>query len=320
MVDLRSQLVEVFNDTQRFFSEDARLAAAVKYGRDHTVLYEAEDYPKLPVLGTIESLWMIADNPDGSLSAQGAAAEAIARIEAGEDNDPVVHMQQVRVTKHKTFEAAIALHKEFPDKKIAVLNFASATRPGGGVKTGSRAQEESLCRCSTLFPTLDRRWLWQKYYDVNRAAHDVRHTDACIYSPGIVICKTDEQIPVRMKPEDFVTVDVISSAAPNLRDKPSNGHNTETGKAIQMPETALFELHLKRAKHIMHIAAANKVDILVLGAFGCGAFANDPKVVAKAYYAALASYRARFDVIEFAIYCRDHETENYDAFNGMPWC
>ena len=90
MVDLRSQLVEVFNDTQRFFSEDARLAAAVKYGRDHTVLYEAEDYPKLPVLGTIESLWMIADNPDGSLSAQGAAAEAIARIEAGEDNDPVV--------------------------------------------------------------------------------------------------------------------------------------------------------------------------------------------------------------------------------------
>jgi uncharacterized protein (TIGR02452 family) len=252
------------------------------------------------------------------LSAQGAAAEAIARIEAGEDNDPVVHMQEVRVTKHKTFEAAIALHKEFPDKKIAVLNFASATRPGGGVKTGSKAQEESLCRCSTLFPTLDRRWLWQKYYDVNRAAHDVRHTDACIYSPCIVICKTDEQIPVRMKPEDFVTVDVISCAAPNLRDKPSNGHNTETGKAIQMPETALFELHLKRAKHIMHVAAANKVDILVLGAFGCGAFANDPKVVAKAYYGALASYRARFDVIEFAIYCRDHETENYDAFNGMP--
>ena len=320
MVDLRSQLVEVFNDTQRFYTEDTRLAAAVKYGRDHIVLYEAEDYPKLPVLGTIDSLWKIADNPDGSLSAQGAAAQAIARIEAGEENDPVVHMQEVRVTKHKTFEAAIALHKEFPDKKIAVLNFASATRPGGGVKTGSKAQEESLCRCSTLFPTLDRRWLWQKYYDVNRAAHDVRHTDACIYSPGVVICKTDEQIPVRMKPEDFVTVDVISCAAPNLRDKPSNGHNTETGKAIQMPETALFELHLKRAKHIMHVAAANKVDILVLGAFGCGAFANDPKVVAKAYYAALASYRARFDVIEFAIYCRDHETENYDAFNGMPWC
>ena len=319
MADLRSQLVEVFNDTQRFYTEDATLAAAVKYGRDHTVLYEAEDYPKLPVLGIDEALWKIADNPDGSFSAQGAAAEAIARIEAGEDDVPVDRIQEVRVTKHKTFEAAIALHKEFPGKKIAVLNFASATRPGGGVKTGSRAQEESLCRCSTLFPTLDRRWLWQKYYDVNRAAHDVRHTDACIYSPGVVICKTDEDIPARMKPEDFVTVDVISCAAPNLRDKPSNGHNTETGTAIQMPEMALFELHLKRAKHIMHVAAANKVDILVLGAFGCGAFANDPKVVAKAYCAALVNFRARFDVIEFAIYCRDYETENYDAFKSVPW-
>lgn len=319
MPDLRSRLVEVFNVTQRFYTEDATLAAAVKYGRDHTVLYGAADYPKLPVLGTVESLWKIADNPDGSLSAQGAAAEAIARIEAGEDNDSVDRIQEVRVTKHKTFEAAIALHKEFPDKKIAVLNFASATRPGGGVKTGSRAQEESLCRCSTLFPTLDRHWLWQAYYDVNRAAHDVRHTDACIYSPGVVICKTDEDIPARMKSEAFVTVDVISCAAPNLRNKPSNGHNTETGTAIQMTEMALFELHLKRAKHIMHVAAANRVDILVLGAFGCGAFANDPKVVAKAYYAALANYRARFDVIEFAIYCRDYETENYDAFNAVPW-
>ena len=319
MADIRSQLIEVFEDTQRFYTEDAGLAAAVKDSRDHTKLYENEDYPPLPVLGTIESLVRIADDPNGSLSAQGAAAEAIARIKAGVPNDPVDHMQEVRVTKHKTFEAAMALHKEFPDKKIAVLNFASATRPGGGVKTGSSAQEESLCRCSTLYPTLDRRWLWQKYYDANRAAHDVRHTDACIYSPGIVICKTDDPFPVRMRPEDFVVVDVISCAAPNLRNEPSNWHNSETGKAIRMPEVELFQLHLKRAKHIMHVAAANRVNILVLGAFGCGAFENDPEVVAKAYHAALASSRARFDVIEFAIYCRQHETVNYNAFKSIPW-
>lgn len=319
MPDMRSQLIGVFEDTQRFYSEDAQLAASVKKSRAATVLYEADDYPTLPVLGTVEGLRRIADDPNGSLSAQSAAAEAIARIEAGEPNDPVDHMQHVRVTKHKTFEAAMALHKEFPDKKIAVLNFASATRPGGGVKTGSRAQEESLCRCSTLFPTLDRRWLWEKYYDVNRAAHDVRHTDACIYSPEIIICKTDDSVPMRMKPEDFVTVDVISCAAPNLRDKPSNWHNSESGQAIHMPEKDLFSLHVRRARHIMHIAAANQVDILVLGAFGCGAFANDPKVVAKAYHAALAEYRARFDMIEFAVYCRPLETSNFDAFNDIPW-
>ena len=143
--------------------------------------------------------------------------------------------------------------------------------------------------------------------------------DACLYSPGIVICKTDDRIPARLKPEDFVVVDVISCAAPNLRNEPSNWHNSETGKAIRMPEIELFNLHLMRGRHIMHIAAANKVDILVLGAFGCGAFMNDPEIVAKVYHAALASYRARFDVIEFAIYCRDHETDNYDAFISKPW-
>lgn len=64
------------------------------------------------------------------------------------------------VTKSKTFEAAMRLRKERPDAKIAVLNFASATNPGGGVKSGSSAQEESLCRCSTLYPTLNQRKLW----------------------------------------------------------------------------------------------------------------------------------------------------------------
>ena len=123
---------------------------------------------------------------------------------------------------------------------------------------------------------------WQKYYDVNRAAHDV-----------------------------------ISCAAPNLRNEPANWHNPETGKPVRMDVSQLFEIHLRRAQHIFHVASANRVDILILGAFGCGAFANDPSVVAQAYRQAIVPYRARFDVIEFAIYCRDYETENYDAFYDM---
>lgn len=64
----------------------------------------------------------------------------------------------------------------------------------------------------------------------------------------------------------------------------------------------------------MTVAAANQTDMLVLGAFGCGAFANDPHVVAKAMFDALKEFGGCFDLVEFAIYCRSYETENYDAF------
>ena len=280
MTDRKQQLMEVFEDTQRFSTEDLVLKAAVKHSRDNTRLYEADEYADFPV-----------DNASRS--------------------------GKRRVTKHKTFEAAIELRKEFPDAKIAVLNFASATTPGGGVKNGSSAQEESLCRCSTLYATLNTKQMWQGYYDVNRAMHDVLHTDACIYSPDIVICKTDESIPKRMKADDFITVDVISCAAPNLRNEPANIHNPETGKYVKIEPEKLYNLHLSRAKHILHIVAANGADIIVLGAFGCGAFQNDPNTVAEAYRDALKEYAHRFDVIEFAIYCRDYETENYDAFKRI---
>lgn len=315
----KEQLKQVFEDTQQFYTENPILASAVDASRKNMKLYEADDYPDLPILGTVETLWAMADNPDGSLYAQGAAYAAMKAIEQGAPNDPVQHNQEIRLSKHRTFEAAMALHNEFPDKKIAVLNFASATRPGGGVKNGASAQEESLCRCSTLYPTIDRRWLWQKYYDVNRAAKNVLHTDACIYSPGVIICKTDESIPKRMPESDFVTVDVISCAAPNLRNIPANQHNPETGKPITVDRNQLYEIHLNRAYHIFHIAAANKVDILILGAFGCGAFANDPMVVAEAYRTAIIPYRARFDLIEFAIYSSGNKNENYDAFKRFFW-
>ncbi len=279
MNDRKQQLIEVFEDTQKYCSEDPTLKAAVKKCRDNTRLYGADEYPEL--------------------------TEAAAR--SGE----------VRVTKHKTFEAAMALRKEFSDKKIAVLNFASASRPGGGVTNGASAQEECLCRCSTLYTSLNTRSMWQGYYDVNRGMHDVLHTDACIYSPDVVICKTDESIPKRMKAEDHVTVDVISCAAPNLRNEPANRHNPETGKPMRIQPEKLYELHLSRAKHILHIAAANGAEVIVLGAFGCGAFQNDPNIVAKAYRDALKEYAKRFDVIEFAIYCRNFETENYDEFRKV---
>ena len=66
-------------------------------------------------------------------------------------------LNNVFITKSKTLEAALRQHKQNPSNKIAILNFASATNPGGGVVNGSSAQEESICRCTNLYPCLNTK-------------------------------------------------------------------------------------------------------------------------------------------------------------------
>ncbi len=272
------RLIEIFDDTRRFYTQNTRLADAVQEAKSRTKLYEADDF-------------------SGEPTAKGSEC-------------------RITVTGHKSFEAAMLIHAEHPEWKIAVLNFASAATPGGGVLNGSSAQEESLCRCSTLYPTLTQDWIWYQYYQKNRDCYDNLHTDACIYSPGIIICKTDDAYPERMEEKDWVTVDVISCAAPNLRRRPGNIHNPEYREPTIISPEQLYRLYLQRAKHILHVAAVNEADALVLGAFGCGAFRNDPQVVAKAYADALKVYKGYFRCIEFAVYCQPRETGNYDAFNS----
>ena len=67
-------------------------------------------------------------------------------------------------------------------------------------------------------------------------------------------------------------------------------------------------------RNILEVAAANDVDILVLGAFGCGAFCNPPEVVARVFRRITAEYRHCFETIEYAVYHTEREMANYQAF------
>ncbi|MBQ7504697.1 MAG: TIGR02452 family protein [Ruminococcus sp.] len=272
----KEQLIAVFEDTLYQIQNNSSLKNGTEKSIKKTKCYAPDEYPSLEKKQSAKS--------------------------------------EVTVTRHSTFEAARKLHERYPDKRIAVLNFASATNPGGGVKKGSSAQEEALCRCSTLYPTLNQRAMWDQFYSVNRAERNVLHTDACIYSPDVTVFKGEEPIPKTMSVREWFIVDIISCAAPNLRKEVSNAYNTESGNAVTIKPGELNQLHYKRAKHILSVAAANKADILVLGAFGCGAFANDPRIVADASFRALEEYIQYFDMVEFAIYCRNHELENFNAF------
>ena len=219
---------------------------------------------------------------------------------------PYTEKARVVVSRLRSFEAAARC----PGQKVAVLNFASSTSPGGGVETGASAQEECLCRVSTLYPCLKTRTAWEKFYAPHRAAHNPLHNDDIIYTKDVMVLK-DDDYNVLSSP---FRVDVITCAAPNLRESPSNRYNRNDGEAVHVGPEKLLELHVKRARKILSAAAANGAEVLILGAFGCGAFRNDPAVVAAAYQQALPQFLNHFKTIEFAVYCSPKDQRNYDAF------
>lgn len=197
----------------------------------------------------------------------------------------------IHVSRLRTFEAAA----RYPGKKVAVLNFASAANPGGGVTHGASAQEECLCRCSTLYNCLNTKKMWDAFYTPHRKNHNPLHNDDIIYTPGVTVIKDDDYNLL----EQAFAVDVITCAAPNLR---------------ECPYVPIQALHEQRARKILSIGAKEEADILILGAFGCGAFCNDPSIVAEAYKKVLPEYMHHFRTIEFAVYCRPGDELNYRAF------
>ena len=220
----------------------------------------------------------------------------------------------VVVSPKRTFEAAAAYARTM---RTCVLNFASATNPGGGVVKGSSAQEESLCRTSTLYFNLNVHEMWDGFYSPHRAAGDPLHNDDIIYTPRVVVFKSDTDHPTLLAERDWYEVDVISCAAPNLREKPSNGMNANDGDhRVDITPNELRSLHERRLARILDVASANGAAAVVLGAFGCGAFRNDPFVVSAAAAAVVPRYRQLFKAIEFAIYCRPDDMRNYTAFKN----
>ena len=263
------QLREVFEDTRAFIEETPALKHAEQYGIEHTVFIPENEYPIIPEQQ---------------------------KKRAGE----------IRISKYRTLQSARYLHREYPGQKIAVLNFASAVKPGGGVLTGARAQEESICRCSTLYEALNQKRMRELYYDVNAEKGDPLYTDACIYTPDVMVCKTDTELPERLSPEEFCRVDIVTCAAPRLLEGLCRDER-------ETPEE-LEKLYLRRIHHILHVMAAKDAEIVILGAFGCGVFHNNPALVASAFESVLGMYGPWFDLVEFAVFCNEGAMENYNVF------
>ncbi len=280
----REGRIEVFRDTISRCKSDSRLRQAVRDSiAGQRLILEGDDIPDLPK----ESAF-------------------------GEDVRCIV-------SRKRTFEAAQA----YIGQRICVLNFASATNPGGGVTRGSSAQEECLCRCSTLYPCISAEDVKTGFHYSHRSMlksgdMNVLYNSDCIYTPGIIVLKSDTSLPRLLPEAQWYSVDVITCAAPNLRPVPGDplNHGSDS-RAVRITESELIILHEKRASRILDIAMAHRAETVIMGAFGCGAFRNPPSAVAAGIRKAVDRHRRDFRNIEFAIYCPPGDNCNYEAFREV---
>jgi len=183
-----------------------------------------------------------------------------------------------------------------------VLNFASAKNPGGGFLGGAMAQEEALAASSGLYNTLLRHGT---YYRVNCDCGTMMYTDHAIYSPGVVFFR-DSDYKLLEKP---VTASVLTLPAVNMGQVILKGEDTGRAKTVM----------LNRMRLSLAIFAKQKNRNLILGAYGCGVFRNDPADVAKWWKILLEDegYGRFFYQIVFAILDRSKTQANISVFNRI---
>ena len=199
------------------------------------------------------------------------------------------HLTQVEVTSESTSGAGHRLVRGEGEARVFILNFASAKNPGGGFLGGARAQEEDLARASALYAC---QLTQPEYYAQNRACGTLLYTDHMIYSPDVPFFRDDAQ---RLLEEPYL-LSVLTAPAPNA------GEHRRRDDEPQAVEHALRT----RAAHVLRVARSLGHEVLVLGAWGCGVFRNEPAFVANVFAALLASdeLRGAFRRVVFAIFER----------------
>ena len=214
---------------------------------------------------------------------------------------------RIEVTPESTLTAARRLAEEEAAQPPLCLNFASAKHPGGGFLGGSQAQEESLARSSGLYASLNSQ---QEFYNFHRRAASPLYSDRLIYSPRTPVIRDDEG---ELLEQPYLVSFVTSPAV-----------NAGAVAANHVAHVPLIEPTMRRRlAGVLWVAAARGYQRLILGAWGCGVFRNDPALIARLFAEALGPggmFAGRFAHIVFAIFARSADDQNLAAFRERLAC
>jgi uncharacterized protein (TIGR02452 family) len=202
------------------------------------------------------------------------------------------------VSNATTLEAGRALVQKYDH--VVCLNFASAKNPGGGFLSGSQAQEESLARASGLYASLQTQ---PAFYEFHRSGTSSLYSDHTIFSPQVPIFRDDSgQILASGWKCSFITAAAVNAGAVR---------QNEPARAKE-----IVPCMERRTRMVLSVAILSGCQALVLGAWGCGVFKNEPAVVAGIFARVLseARFQGKLRHIEFAIYDPAADGSTVSAF------
>ncbi len=214
---------------------------------------------------------------------------------------PAADATTLNVSSGTTLEAGRALVEKYGS--VTCLNFASAKNPGGGFLSGSQAQEESLARASGLYSSLQTQ---PAFYEFHRSGTSCLYSDHAIFSPQVPVFRDDSgQLLSSPWKCSFITAAAVNAGAVR---------QNEPGRAKE-----IVPCMERRTRMVLSVAILSGCQTLVLGAWGCGVFKNEPAVVAGIFSRVLseAHFRGKLRHIEFAIYDPTSEGSTVSAFRNQ---
>ena len=160
-------------------------------------------------------------------------------------------------------QTASAIKSRSTKPNVAVLNMASALRPGGGFLEGANSQEEYLCARTTLYPSL-----WDSFYRLPEVSG--------IFTPDVLVFRDHLPEANELAKRDRYFVDVITAAMLRFSDARAEGCTCGVSYCDKHRD-----LVLRKMKAVLRIAQSKGTERLVLGAWGCGAYGNPVGQIAK---------------------------------------
>ena len=198
------------------------------------------------------------------------------------------------IVQHATTIQAIQELDRQGYSNVMALNFASAKNPGGGFLNGAQAQEESVARSSGLHNCQMAQF---DYYERHRNMKSCMYTDGMIYSPKVPVFRKDDGTLI-----PYINTSIITSAAVNAG-------------VVRRKEPGIAE-HInavmkRRMDKMLALSVANGHEVLVLGAWGCGVFQNDPNEIAALFKEHFDNkYKGVFRKVVFAVYAKNEKFIN----------